>query len=120
MTTKIRQIVLKLILIFYYSFAFFYDTPKLIFVCPTESQGETLFWKVTIPFVNFKTQLNHQYLSLSFNWSLKNASRTTQIILHEVKSESPSYRKTHFKLGFSNWYLESFKVSVSLMLQLSS
>ena len=68
MTTNVeKQIVLKLILTFYYSFAFFYDTPKLILDRPTESQGEKLFWEVTKPFVNFKTQLNHQYLSVSLN-----------------------------------------------------
>ena len=44
-----------------------------------------IFWKVTKPLVKFKAQLNHQYLSLSFNCSLKNVSRTTQIILHEIK-----------------------------------
>ena len=58
-----------------------------------------MLWKVTMPFVNFKIQLNRQNLSLSFNWSLKNISRNTQIILHEVKSKYPSERKT-LKKGF--------------------
>ena len=64
----------------------FYDTTKLIFVHPIENESEKLFWKVTKPFVNFKTQLNYQYLSLSSEL-LKNASRTRQIVLHEVKSK---------------------------------
>ena len=58
-----------------------------------------MLWKVTMPFVNFKIQLNRQNISLSFNWSLKNISRNTQIILHEVKSKYPSERKT-LKKGF--------------------
>ena len=69
--TRNRYIVLKLFLTIYYSFAFFYDTSRLIFVCPTVSQSEKFFWEVTKPFINFKTQFNHQYLSISFNWSLK-------------------------------------------------
>ena len=106
--TRNREIVLKLIFTIYYSFAFFYDTPKLIFLPPTESQSENFFWEVTKPFINFKTQLNHQYLSFSFNWSLKNVPRTTQIILHEVKSKSPSDRKTSFQIRVSQLISREF------------
>ena len=45
-------------------FCVFYHTPKLIFVRPIENKSEKMFWKVSKRFVNFKTQLNHQYLSL--------------------------------------------------------
>ena len=47
----------------------------------------------------------------------KNVSRAIQIILDEVKCPT---KKLHFKLGFPIWYLESFKVNFSVILQFSS
>ena len=50
-------------------FCFF--TPKLFFARPTENLSKKVFWKTSRPFVNFKIQLNHQYLSLYSSWSLE-------------------------------------------------
>ena len=48
-------------------FCVFYDTSNLTFVRSTENQSQNISWKVAKPFVNFRTQLSHEYLSLYFN-----------------------------------------------------
>ena len=103
MMTKNRSIVLKLILTFYYSFAVFYDTLKLIFVRPTENLCEKIFWKVTKRFVNFKTQLNHQYLSLFFQLKFKKTYlELPNLFYMKLKVKVRPTEKLHFKLGFPN------------------
>ena len=103
---------------FYYSFAFFYDTPKLIFVSATKLKVKKISSKVTKPFANFKTQLSHQYLSLSFNFSWKKGKNMylelPRLFYMKLKVKVHPTEKLHFKLGFSNWYLENFQVSFSL------
>ena len=98
--TRNRQIVLKLILTIYYSFVFFYDTPKLIFVRLTESQNEKFFYKAFYQLQNaIQPSIFIHFFQLKFE---KTYLELPKLFYMKLKVKVRPTEKLHFKLGFPN------------------